>query len=252
MTELYIVSVQIQSVEDNNMGVSLKTLKNEISIDSQFAAQKNEHETRVNYKDAQFVGTSANDFTAGTTNANWDVYFGSYRLYSTTNGIYGSQIYTPFYTIPGQYYTFHYDYTARLGSTNIQMGLVSEEPDDPTTWQEKPWIATFNPLQDQAITFKAQSEITYFVAAHFSTTNNTDNIRFDSLRIVPTDIPQNLQIEQFNLRTPSINTAGYNVNSDEYYEKHTYGDRAYFRLQSIKIFQMTNQSEITIRGRLND
>lgn len=234
------------------MGASLKTLKNEISIDSQFAAQNNEHEIRVNYKDTLFTGTSANDFTAGTTNANWDVYFGSYRLYSTTSGIYGSQIYTSFDTIPGQYYTFHYDYIQRVGSTNIQMGLVSEEPDDPTIWQEKPWIATFNPAQDQALTFKAESTITYFIAAHFSTTNNTDYIRFDNLRIIPTDIPQNLQIEQFNIRSPSVNTAGYNPNSDEFYEKHTYGERAYFRLPTVKFTVMTSQSEITIRGRLND
>jgi hypothetical protein len=234
------------------MGVSLKTLKNEISIDSQFAAQKNEHEIRVNYKDSQFTGTSASDFTEGTSGTNFDLYFGQYRLYSTTTGIYGSQVYTSFETIPGQYYTFHYDYVTRLGSTNIQMGLVSEEPSDPTTWTEKPWLATFNPLQDQAITFKAQSEITYFIAAHFSTANNTDYIRFDSLRIIPSEIPQNLQIEQFNIRTPSTNTASYNVNSDEYYEKYTYGDKAYFRLENLKLLLMTKQSEITIRGKLND
>ncbi len=234
------------------MGVSLKTLKNEISIDSQFAAQNNEHEIRVNYKDSQFVGSSVNDFTAGTGSTNFDIYFSGYRLFSTTSGIYGSQIYTSFETIPGQYYTFHYDYITRTGSTTIQMGLVSEEPDDPTTWATKPWLATFSPLQDQAITFKAQSAITYFVAAHFSTANNTDHIRFDNLRMIPSEIPQNLQIEQFNIRTPSTNTATYNVNSDEYYEKYTYGDKAYFRLNNIKLTLMTTQSEITIRGRLND
>lgn len=234
------------------MGLILKTLKNEVSIDSQFAAQNNEHEIRVNYKDSQFIGSSALDFTEGSGATNFDIYYGAYRLFSTTSGIYGSQVYTSFETIPGQYYTFHYDYVGRTGSTNIQMGLVSEEPNDPTTWASKPWVATFNPLQDQAITFKAQSEITYFVAAHFSTANNTDNIRFDNLRIIPSEIPQNLQIEQFNIRTPSISTAGYNVNSDEYYEKYTYGDKAYFRLNNTKLTLMTTQSEITIRGRLND
>ena len=234
------------------MGLILKTLKNEISIDSQFAAQNNEHEIRVNYKDNQFIGSSALDFTEGTSETYFDIYFSGYRLFSTTTGIYGSQVYTSFETIPGQYYTFHYDYVTRVGSSNIQMGLVSEEPNDPATWTTKPWLAVFNPLQDQAITFKAQSEITYFVAAHFSTTNNTDNIRFDNVRIIPSEIPQNLQIEQFNIRTPSTNTSTYNVNSDEYYEKYTYGDKAYFKLNNIKLALMTVQSEITIRGRLND
>lgn len=232
------------------MPLSLKTLKNEISIDSQFAKQYNQHEIRLNANDYGYDGNSASDLTAADSNASFDVIYGNYRLFSNTNG--RSQVYIPFNTIPGHYYTFQYDYITRSGSQEIRMGLVSEEPNDTTKWDELPWLLSFTPTFDQSMTFKADSEITYFVAAHFSTANNTDYIRFDSIRLVPCEVPKNLKIEQFNMRSPTTNYALYNMNVDEYYQKHTYGDKAYFTLYNYRILTMSRQSEITIRGTLEN
>ena len=232
------------------MGLTLKTLKNEISIDSQLATQNNEHEVRAKFKDSEFTGASALDFTVLSGSGTFSTYLGSYILYGTSAS-YGSVVYVDFETIPGQYYTFHYDYISRTGSSSIDAGLTSAEPTSRDQWNNFAWVAAFSPIADRAVIFQAQSEQTYFVMGHFGG-SASDNIRFDNLRVFPHNIPKNLKITQFNIRTPSVGAHLYNANADAGYVKHTYGEKAYFTIPSTKYFTMTSQDEITVRGVLEN